>query len=186
MLDSDVSLVHLQEQSETLPFALIYVPNFGKNILQTFGTEIIFVDATYSVSKYNLALYLITVKTSLYITYKLSNCFIYLDFGYKIAAFFYTGRDHFDAISTCLRLIKISTNFNGPVYSMTDNQRSLINALTSIFSCEPLTCTFHEMQAMDRFLSNQRNGVPLQQRAFILNLFQVIFIHIFNVTEKYK
>ncbi|XP_065680304.1 uncharacterized protein LOC124806293 [Hydra vulgaris] len=125
-------------------FLFVYQAGWQKKLLNKYGNEMIFLDATYKTTRYSLPLFFLVVKTNV---------------DFQIVATFVSENETFESIKKALNVIKYWNIDLKPLYCMTDYCNEEIRAVETVFiGCEVFICDFHREQAWDRWLKKIANG----------------------------
>ncbi|XP_065657884.1 uncharacterized protein LOC136082459 isoform X2 [Hydra vulgaris] len=137
----------------------VYQAGWQKKLLNKYGNEMVFLDATYKTTRYSLPLFFLVVKTNV---------------DFQIVATFVSESETFDTIKKALNVIKSWNLDFQPLYCMTDYCNEEIRALESVFfGCEVFICDFHREQAWDRWIKKTSNGC-FSKKEDILKLLRCI------------
>ena len=126
-------------------FLYVHQEKWQKDLLQRYGKDIIFLDATNRTTKYALPLFILAVETNS---------------GYFPVAEFIVYSESQERISEALKIIK-SWGLNWDVtYGMTDYSEAEISALEAVFpGIIVYICEFHREQAWGRWVMKAENGL---------------------------
>nr|XP_047146875.1 uncharacterized protein LOC124819377 [Hydra vulgaris] len=116
----------------------VYQDKWQKRLLLRYGTELLFLDATYRTTRYALPLFFLVVKTNT---------------DYQDVAIFVCESETTEAITEALTCIKQWNPSFQPKFVLTDYSNEEINSIEYVFSgCSVLICDFHREQAWERWL----------------------------------
>ncbi|XP_047124446.1 uncharacterized protein LOC105850359 isoform X2 [Hydra vulgaris] len=137
----------------------IYQDMWQKRLLLRYGTELIFLDATYRTTRYALPLFFLVVKTNI---------------DYQVVAIFVCENETTSAITEALLCIKKWNPTFQPKFCLTDYSNEEIRSLEAVFpGCNVLICDFHREQAWERWLSKTANGCCIVKDAVKLKLHKI-------------
>ncbi|XP_065642056.1 uncharacterized protein LOC124812106 [Hydra vulgaris] len=152
-----VNMVDDPEIKDSLLF--IYQDVWQKRLLLRYGNELIFLDATYRITRYALPLFFLVVKTNI---------------DYQVVAIFVCENETTSAITEALLCSKEWNPTFQPKFCLTDYSNEEIRSLESVFpGCNVLICDFHREQAWERWLSKTSNGCCIAKDAIKVKLHKI-------------
>ena len=154
----DHSSTSANDSSRTLLF--VHQESWQQDLLSRYGNTISLMDATYKTTKYEVALFFITVKTNV---------------GYNVVAEFVFQSETKDNISEALSIV-LSWNPNwNPSFFMTDYSEAEIGATEAIFpSCKVYICDFHREQCWERWVKERKHGLSTNDADTLLSFLRDI------------
>ena len=134
----------------------VHLTTWQQQLMLHYDNTISLIDATYKTTKYDLALFLICVKTNV---------------GYAVVAEFISqcesAQHILEALST---LIQWNPQWN-PQFFMCDYTEAELQALESAFpDITVYLCDFHREQAWDRWMKKQQHGLTQREQQDLLAL----------------
>ncbi|XP_029923308.1 SUMO-activating enzyme subunit 1 isoform X1 [Myripristis murdjan] len=151
VVDSDV-------YEETLLF--VHQEKWQQDVLKQHGNTICLIDATHKTTKYDLALFFISVQT---------NC------GYIVVAVFIVQSEKACHIKEALKVLKEWNPGWDPKFWMCDFSDAECNALQSAFpNTQVYLCDFHREQAWTRWVRNSKHGLSREEGEQLLHLLRGI------------
>lgn len=146
------------EDGKVESFLLCFQTKWQKDMIQRYGS-IGLLDATYKITKYDLPLYFLVVKTNT---------------GYMNVGTFVVLHEDNKSIEEALRIFKDWNPNWSPNYFVTDFDEAERIALKSVFNCLVYICEFHREQAWIRWL-NVKENVPISShKDDIIKLWRMI------------
>ena len=145
--------VHLQSDSSDKenvvdgPQTLLFVHQepWQQELLRRYGNKMTLMDATYKTTRYEVALFFVTVKTNV---------------GYSVVSEFVVQSETKDSISEALNIISRWNPTWNPEFFMTDYSESEIGAITNVFpNCKTYICDFHREQCWERWVKERKHGL---------------------------
>ncbi|XP_014679414.1 PREDICTED: uncharacterized protein LOC106819281 [Priapulus caudatus] len=126
----------LEDDDDDLLF--IYQTDSQRRLLELYGNELAFLDATYKTTRYSLPLFFVVVKTNI---------------DYQVVATFITESEREDAIREALKILAEWNPDWKPAHFMSDFCEAEIHSIEDVFDdCKVYLCDFHREQAWDRWL----------------------------------
>ncbi|XP_033730681.1 uncharacterized protein LOC117320120 [Pecten maximus] len=138
-------------------FLVVYQSAWQRRLLQRYGKELVYVDATYRTTKYALPLFFVCVQT---------NC------GYSVVASFVLEKEDSTSIAEALRIIQ-ENNLQWTCGSyMIDFSEVEANAISRVFpEANIFICDFHRKQAWLRWTTASKHDVTSQEETLhLLNM----------------
>ena len=116
-----------------------------KHIFNTYGYQLVLLDATYKTTKYALPLFFLVVKTNV---------------NFQVCAVFVIQEESTDMILKALNTVKKWNPKVTPKYAFVDFDEREITALESVYpNVKVFLCDFHREQAWNRWVNKADNGV---------------------------
>ena len=116
-----------------------------KHIFNTYGNQLVLLDATYKTTKYALPLFFLVVKTNV---------------NFQVCAVFVIQEESTDMILKALNTVKKWNPKVTPKYAFVDFDEREITALESVYpNAKVFLCDFHREQAWNRWVNKADNGV---------------------------
>ena len=116
-----------------------------KQLLIKYGNTISLIDATYKITKYDLALFFICIKTNV---------------GYSVVGEFVVQSETAESIAESLAMLKQWNPTWNPQYFMTDYSEAELMALENVFPNTTIyLCDFHRKQAWDHWIKDRKHGL---------------------------
>lgn len=148
---------------EALPqqnFLFVHQEEWQQRLLHRYGSELVFMDATYKTTKYAIPLFFLCVRTNV---------------GYKVVAEFMTQYEDQKSISEALAILKSWNPLWKPNYFMVDFSTIEIGAIEEQFpGVTAYICDFHRLQAWQRWTRKSKNGLnSLEQEELLGHLKRV-------------
>ena len=129
------------------PQTLLFVHQepWQQELLRRYGNKMTLMDATYKTTRYEVALFFVTVKTNV---------------GYSVVSEFVVQSETKDSISEALKIISRWNPTWNPEFFMTDYSESEIGAITNVFpNCKTYICDFHREQCWERWVKERKHGL---------------------------
>ncbi|XP_047127557.2 uncharacterized protein LOC124808480 [Hydra vulgaris] len=178
----DVSILEDNDPQLKNSLLFVYQDMWQKRLLLRYGTELLFLDATYRTTRYALPLFFLVVKTNT---------------DYQVVAIFVCENETTETITEALTCVKQWNSSFQPKFVLTDYSNEEINSIEYVFSgCSVLICDFHREQAWERWLSKTNNGCCTVKDAVKLQLRQIAnakieeickdAVNAFKETEEWK
>ena len=122
--------------SQSLLYA--HQEQWQQRLMEMYGNTISLIDATYKITKYDLALFFIAVRTNV---------------GYMVVAKFIIQSESAEEISEALSILKQWNPNWKPKYFMSDYSETELCAIEQVFpGCKVYSCDFHREQAWERWV----------------------------------
>ena len=132
-----------ENDNQTLLF--VHQEAWQQDLLSRYGNTISLMDATYKTTKYEVALFFVTVKTNV---------------GYCVVAEFVVQSETKENISEALSIVLSWNPKWNPPYFMTDYSEAEIGAIETTFpSCKVYICDFHREQCWERWVKERKHGL---------------------------
>lgn len=141
-------------------FLFIHQEEWQQRLLQRYGSELVFMDATYKTTKYAIPLFFICVRTNV---------------DYKVVAEFMIQNEDGQSISEALAILKSWNPLWQPKYFMVDFSTVEMGAIEEQFpEATAYICDFHRLQAWQRWVRKSKNGLnSLEQEELLAHLKRV-------------
>jgi len=154
----DSSNTSENDNNQTLLY--IHQEAWQQELLSRYGNTISLMDATYKTTKYEIALFFVTVKTNV---------------GYSVVADFVVQSESKENISEA-RSVLLSWNPNwNPPFFMTDYSDAEIGAIEMVFpSCKVYICDFHREQCWERWVKDRKHGLSSHEADTLLSFLRDI------------
>ena len=134
----------------------IHQSKWQQELLARYGNTISVIDATYKITKYDLALFFICVRTNV---------------GYSVVAEFVVQSETAASISEALAKLKLWNPNWCPLYFMSDYSEAELVALEEVFPTTTVyLCDFHREQAWDRWAKGHKHGLSQSEAEELLTL----------------
>ncbi|XP_048246920.1 uncharacterized protein LOC124125195 [Haliotis rufescens] len=128
---------------------VVFQTPWQRRLLDIYGKELVFLDATYKTTKYALPLFFLCVQTNS---------------GYCVVGAFITEKEESSSIAEALQIIKDNNPTWYPGGFMIDASKVEANAINSAFQDSKLfICDFHRKQAWQRWMNTLKNDVSRQE-----------------------
>ena len=152
-INSEVS-----DNSQTLLF--VHQEVWQQDLLSRYGNTISLMDATYKTTKYEVALFFVTVKTNI---------------GYSVVAEFVVQSETKENISEAFGVVLSWNPKWNPPFFMTDYSEAEIGANETVFpSCKVYICDFHREQCWERWVKERKHGVTTTDADTLLSFLRDI------------
>ena len=123
----------------------VYPSSEMKHIFNTYGNQLVLLDATYKTTKYALPLFFLVVKTNV---------------NFQACAVFVIQQESTDMILEALNTVKKWNPKVTPKHAFVDFDEREITALESVYpNVKVFLCDFHREQAWNRWVNKADNGV---------------------------
>jgi len=144
--------------NQTLLF--VHQESWQRDLLSRYGNTISLMDATYKTTKYEIALFFITVKTNV---------------GYSVVAEFVIQSETKENISEALGIVLSWNPQWSPPFFMTDYSEAEIGAIESVFpNCKVYICDFHREQCWERWVKERKHGLTTDNADTLLSFLRDI------------
>jgi len=149
-----------EEDQPQQNFLFIHQEEWQQRLLQRYGSELVFMDATYKTTKYAIPLFFVCVRTNV---------------DYKVVAEFMTQYKDQQSISEALSILKSWNPLWQPIYFMVDFSTVEIGAIEEQFpGATAYICDVHRLQAWQRWVRKSKNGLSsLEQEELLAHLKRV-------------
>jgi len=149
-----------EEDQPQQKFLFIHQEEWQQRLSQRYGSELVFMDATYKTTKYAIPLFFVYVRTNV---------------DYKVVAEFMTQYEDQQSISEALSILKSWNPLWQPIYFMVDFSTVEIGAIEEQFpGATAYICDFHRLQAWQRWVRKSKNGFnSLEQEELLAHLKRV-------------
>lgn len=152
--NSEKLVQHEEAPAQNLLY--IHQEKWQRNLLQRYGNTMVLMDATYKTTKYELPLFLVTVKTNV---------------GYSIVADFVVQSESAQEICEALKVLSDWNPQWKPAFFMTDYCEAEISAIESVFpECKVYLCDFHREQSWERWIKDGKHGLAKEDQPVLLGL----------------
>ena len=144
--------------TETSNHTLLYVhqEQWQKHLLERYGGTMALLDSTYKVTKYNIPLFFLCVRTNV---------------GYSVVAEFVVQQETCECISEALAILKEWNPKWSPKFFMVDYSDAEILALETTFpTTQVYICDFHREQAWVRWVRDHKHGLTQEEGEQLLQL----------------
>ena len=123
----------------------VYQSSEMKHIFNTYGNQLVLLDATYKTTKYALPLFFLVVKTNV---------------NFQVCPVFVIQEESTDMMLKTLNTVKKWNPKVTPKYAFVDFDEMEITALESVYpNVKVFLCNFHKEQAWNRWVNKADNGV---------------------------
>lgn len=154
----DHSSTSANDSNQTLLF--VHQEAWQQDLLSRYGNTISLMDATYKTTKYEVALFFVTVKTNV---------------GYSVVAEFVVQSETKENISEALSIVLSWNPKWNPPYFMTDYSEAEIGAIETIFpGCKVYICDFHREQCWERWVKERKHGLTTNDADILLSFLRDI------------
>ena len=134
----------------------VHQTEWQREMLIKYGNTMVLMDATYKVTKYDIPLFFLTVRTNA---------------GYIVVAEFIVQTEMASYIQEALTVIKKWNPDWKPTFFMCDYSESEILSLESVFpNTFVYICDFHREQCWERWVKDHKHGLTDSEGAQLLNL----------------
>ena len=137
---------------------LLYVhqEQWQKHLLERYGGTMTLLDSTYKVTKYNIPLFFVCVRTNV---------------GYSVVAEFVVQQETSESISEALDILKLWNPKWDPKFFMVDYSSAEILSLETTFpDTQVYICDFHREQAWVRWVRDHKHGLTQEEGEQLLQL----------------
>ena len=140
----------------TQSFLWIHQEKWQRDLLVRFGNTITLIDATYKTTKYEIALFFLSIKTNV---------------GYIVVAEFIVSSESAQEIAEALSVLKDWNPEWSPAFFMSDYSEAESVAIEEIFPAAILyICDFHREQAWERWTKDHKHGLSKDDGEKVLEL----------------
>jgi len=146
------------EEDSKSPQSLLWIhqEEWQKQILAKYGNTITLIDATYKTTKYDVPLFLLSVRTNV---------------GYCAAAEFVIQSESAQNIAEALLQLKQSNPSWSPPYFLCDYSEAELSAIQEVFpEAKVYLCDFHREQAWTRWTRDHQHGLSAEEAEELLFL----------------
>ena len=137
-------------------FLWIHQEKWERDLLVKYGNTITLIDATYKTTKYEVALFFLSVKTNV---------------GYVVVAEFVVSSELAEEIGEAISILKKWNPDWNPAFFMSDFSEAEFLAIKKAFPSTPVyICDFHREQAWERWTKDHKHGLSNEEREVVLDL----------------
>nr|XP_022321445.1 uncharacterized protein LOC111123426 [Crassostrea virginica] len=137
----------VKDEDQTL--LMVYQSSWQKRLLERYGNELTFLDATYRTTKYALPLFFLCVQTNT---------------GYSVVGTFVVEKEDSKSVAEAIAILKDNCPKWNTSNFMIDSSEIEAVAIKLVFpDAKILICDFHRKQAWQRWTSSLKNNVQDQE-----------------------